>query len=211
MTAATQNAKITKSIEERRAAKSAAQKARRALKAGAKPPTLGQPKKSKPRDESQDEQTATTKAAKQDAIDHAAEKAANADAGARDPRLPSIGTKIEVERSGVRHIAIEQKDGTFTYVGPKDGERPGYRSLSSIAREILGCAANGFLFFRLTGDTKPATKKGGSRSAMKPVEKGAKNPAEPKIGGNDNEFATPNGQRLALEAAGLTGKKPAAK
>ncbi len=83
----------------------------------------------------------------------------------RDPRLPAAGTTI-LRPYKDRELRVKVLEQGFEFEG-----RP-YRSLSAIASEILGCSANGFLFFRLTGRPaapktskpkgKPAAAKGGA-------------------------------------------------
>lgn len=62
--------------------------------------------------------------------------------GAHDPRIPVPGTVLTREFKGepVRVTVLEQG---FDYEGTV------YRSLSAIAREIAGCAWNGYAFFGL--------------------------------------------------------------
>jgi hypothetical protein len=69
----------------------------------------------------------------------------------RDPRLPAAGTTI-VRPYKDRELRVKVLEQGFEFEG-----RP-YRSLSAIASEILGCSANGFLFFKLTS-APPATPK----------------------------------------------------
>jgi hypothetical protein len=61
----------------------------------------------------------------------------------RDPRLPAPGTVLRREHGGEVHEVTVLAD-RFEYRG-------GYfKSLSAIARQITGCAWNGFLWFGLT-------------------------------------------------------------
>ncbi|MCC6672180.1 MAG: DUF2924 domain-containing protein [Planctomycetes bacterium] len=62
--------------------------------------------------------------------------------GAHDPRIPMPGTVLTREYQGkpVRVTVLEQG---FDYEGRV------YRSLSAIAREVAGCAWNGYAFFGL--------------------------------------------------------------
>ena len=71
-----------------------------------------------------------------------------------DPRLPAVGQKIEKEIRGKKRTVTVRADGL-------EFEGRTYRSLSKIACEILGCSANGYLTFGLTGRpaAKPATEK----------------------------------------------------
>ena len=68
--------------------------------------------------------------------------AAPLSAGARDPRLPPLGTELTRSYEGDDH-RVTVLEGGFEY----EGER--YRSLSRIARVITGTNWNGFLFFGL--------------------------------------------------------------
>lgn len=75
-----------------------------------------------------------------------------------DPRLPAVGQSVEKEIRGKTRKVTVRENG-LEYEGRL------YRSLSSIAREILGCAANGFLTFGLV--TRPATQPAAEKSASK--------------------------------------------
>ncbi len=60
-----------------------------------------------------------------------------------DPRLPAVGQTITKEWRGKKLEVTVRADGLEF-----DGKT--YRSLSAIASGLLGCPANGFLFFQLT-------------------------------------------------------------
>ena len=60
-----------------------------------------------------------------------------------DPRLPAVGQTITKEWRGKKLEVTVRADGLEF-----DGKT--YRSLSAIASGLLGCPANGFLFFGLT-------------------------------------------------------------
>jgi len=68
----------------------------------------------------------------------------------RDPRLPSPGTILKKTYKGELHEVIVG-EATFEYRGQS------YRSLSALAKQIAGCAWNGYTFFGL------APQKGNAR------------------------------------------------
>lgn len=139
----------------------------------------------------------------------------------RDPRLPAVGTPITVERSGKTYTAIERADGSFEFNG-----KP-YKTLSTIAKEVLGCCANGFLFFHLTdaqtskvaaaSKAKTAKPSAGRRapktpakgSEMVPVGKRAKKSIEGVAAAKLDDLGTEAGQRAALRAAGIVNQRNA--
>lgn len=98
----------------------------------------------------------------------------------RDPRLPAIGTTHERVYLGKTLKLEALADGTFRF----DGEI--FKSVSGAAKKASGAkTVDGFLWWRLNPkDAKPAKA------------------SEPKIG-NGNDLATPEGQRDALAAAGV--------
>ena len=59
----------------------------------------------------------------------------------RDPRLPAPGIQLSREYEGTEHVVTVLENG-FEYRGES------YRSLSGIAKSIMGCSVNGFLFFK---------------------------------------------------------------
>jgi Protein of unknown function (DUF2924) len=67
----------------------------------------------------------------------------------RDPGRPIAGTQLRRQWQGTEHV-VTVREHDFEYNG-----RP-YRSLSAIAREIVGSRWNGWLFFglRRTGTAK---------------------------------------------------------
>jgi hypothetical protein len=65
----------------------------------------------------------------------------------RDPRVPKNGTVLTGSYKGKDYKATVDAAG-FIYRGKE------YRSLSAIAREICGCAMNGFAFFGLNDKPK---------------------------------------------------------
>jgi hypothetical protein len=78
----------------------------------------------------------------------------------RDPRLPAPGTTItKLWRDRKLEVLVNEND--LTYEGKT------YRSLSRIASELLGCPANGFLFFGLTEGAKAAAAKREEKAAEK--------------------------------------------
>jgi len=62
--------------------------------------------------------------------------------GARDPRLPKVGTTIEREYKG-KKLLVRVLEKGFEYEGKE------YRSLSSLAKHISGQIVNGFTWFKL--------------------------------------------------------------
>lgn len=75
---------------------------------------------------------------------------------ARDARLPKNGTILTAEYHGQTWTAIVIGDREFHLDrGREDEGLPGqavtFRSLSALAKEITGCATNGFRFFGLGG------------------------------------------------------------
>ena len=62
--------------------------------------------------------------------------------GARDPRLPKVGTTIEREYKG-KKLLVRVLERGFEYEGKE------YRSLSSLAKHISGQIVNGFTWFKL--------------------------------------------------------------
>lgn len=69
----------------------------------------------------------------------------------RDPRLPSVGSKIKRKYKGETY-EVSCLASSFKY----DGEE--YKSLSAVAREITGAKSiNGFFFFGLTEKKNPTT------------------------------------------------------
>ena len=121
-----------------------------------------------------------------------------------DPRVPSVGSTIKVDRAGKTYEARVLAEG-FEFRGKRFG------SLSGIARAVLGCEANGFLFFGLTSAASstrraPKTKSRrarGDRSEMKPVAPKAKSPGAAPVGGPGNGFAEASEQRRLLIEAGI--------
>lgn len=69
--------------------------------------------------------------------------------GARDPRLPKVGTLLTREFKGKVHVVKVLEDG-FEY----DGRQ--YKSLSKIATEIAGTRWNGYTFFALAREVRVA-------------------------------------------------------
>ena len=62
--------------------------------------------------------------------------------GARDPRLPKIGTTIERVYKG-KKLLVRVLEKGFEYDGKE------YRSLSALAKHITGQIINGFVWFKL--------------------------------------------------------------
>lgn len=90
-------------------------------------------------------------AAKAEAADAPAAKPARAakEPKVRDERLPQVGEEIRKTWRD-RELVVKCLEDGFEFEGKT------YRSLSKIATELLGCSANGFLFFALTGKQKAA-------------------------------------------------------
>jgi hypothetical protein len=115
----------------------------------------------------------------------------------RDPRLPAVGTTIERPYKG-KVLQCEVLEGGFRFDGRE------FRSLSAAAQHATGAKAiNGFLFWNLIPG-KATTPRAASAER---APRGKKRPDAPKIGGDGNDVATPEGQRAALREAGLS--KPA--
>jgi hypothetical protein len=68
----------------------------------------------------------------------------------RDPRVPAVGTVMTRTYKG-EELSITVLEDGFEY----EGEH--YRSLSGLARHIVGYQISGPVFFRLSGET-PAAK-----------------------------------------------------
>jgi len=62
--------------------------------------------------------------------------------GARDPRLPKVGTTIERVYKG-KKLLVRVLEKGFEFEGKE------YRSLSALAKHITGQIINGFAFFRV--------------------------------------------------------------
>lgn len=113
-----------------------------------------------------------------------------------DPRLPAVGTTIHREYKGKTYDVTRAAE-SFKYEGRE------YRSLSAIAKEILGGASvNGFLWFGLTPRANATSETKKAEKTAK-AEKRANASALPK--GEKNGLATEGGQRAAVAA--LLGKK----
>ena len=67
--------------------------------------------------------------------------------GARDPRLPQVGTTIERLYKGNKHL-VRVLERSFEFEGKE------YRSLSALAKHITGQIINGFAFFKLGAKAK---------------------------------------------------------
>lgn len=67
--------------------------------------------------------------------------------GARDSRLPKVGTTIERIYKGKKHL-VRVLDQGFEYDGKE------YRSLSALAKHITGQIINGFVWFKLGAKAK---------------------------------------------------------
>lgn len=103
-----------------------------------------------------DGKAVSTKAA---AADAPAAKPAKApkDPKPRDERLPAVGEMIR-KRWRDRDIEVACLENGFEFEGKT------YKSLSKIATELLGCSANGYLFFALTGKQKAAAAEKAARA-----------------------------------------------
>lgn len=60
----------------------------------------------------------------------------------RDSRMPSVGTVLRRNVDGREHLVVVEEAG-FRYEGGV------YRSLSAVAKVIMGTSWNGFVFFGL--------------------------------------------------------------
>jgi hypothetical protein len=65
--------------------------------------------------------------------------------GCRDPRLPTVGTRLNREFQG-QNVAVDVLEKGFLY------QDQVYRSLSAVARHVTGVQWNGFAFFNLGAD-----------------------------------------------------------
>ena len=112
----------------------------------------------------------------------------------RDPRLPAVGETITKEWRG-KTLKVRCAEDGFVLNGTT------YRTLSAAAKAASGFASvNGYLFFQLIPNRKPTT---GGAAPKGTGRKGAK--ASAPVDGID--FSTPEGQRVALAAAGITTKR----
>lgn len=105
----------------------------------------------------------------------------------RDERLPAFGEVIR-KRWRDRDIEVACLENGFKFEGKT------YKSLSKIATELLGCSANGYLFFALTGKQKAAAAAKAARAV--PTVEAPKTEKAPK---------------KAKAAKGKAGKKAKAK
>jgi hypothetical protein len=132
----------------------------------------------------------TTEAAPRDAAATKATRPAPREPKPRDPRLPAPGATLDRAFKGKTYRL------KFLDEGGVEVDCKLFSSLSAAARHITGAASiNGFLWAGLV-----------ARDA-KPVKTKATKPAATAATGDDPDLSTPEGQRAALAAAGIT-KKP---
>jgi len=128
--------------------------------------------------------TATTSAPKDAAVTKPAVPATH-EPKPRDPRLPAPGATLE--------RTYKKKTYTLKFLDEGGVEVGGrvFSSLSAAARHITGAASiNGFLFAGLVARDAKAAK--------------TPKPATPTLGAEAADLSTPEGQRAALAAAGIT-------
>jgi hypothetical protein len=127
----------------------------------------------------------TTDAAPKDAAATTPTTPAAREPKPRDPRLPAPGATLDREYKG-KNFRLTFLDEGGVEVGGKI-----FGSLSAAARHITGAASiNGFLWAGLLARGTKAAK--------------TTKPATPSLGSDAVDLSTPEGQRAALAAAGIT-------